>query len=94
MSFSLSSVLPTLHKGLDLLDELLPMAEQIGGIVPGAVGNAIKIGAAIYETAQNIFDRVEEGKIVASSDDQDQLKTILASIRAKNDELRNYIAAH
>lgn len=94
MSFSLSSVLPTLQKGLDLLDDLLPMAEQIGGTIPGVVGQVTKIGAALTETVQNIFDRVEEGKVVASSDDQEQLKGILEGIRAKNDQLRSYIASH
>ena len=95
MSFSLGTFLPTLQKGLDFVTGLTDALPQgIKDVMPEVVGKAAQIGGAILETAVNINDRVQEGRIVASSDDQEQLKSILERIRDENDKLRRYIAEH
>ena len=95
MAFSLGLILPALQKGLEFVSGLTEALPQgIKDAMPEVVGKAAQIGGAVLETAVNIKERVDEGKIVASSQDQEQLKTILAGIRDENDKLRRYIAEH
>lgn len=93
MDFSFKGLLDGLKRGLETVETLLPIATALGAPT-GLVETVIKIGGAVFETGQNIAERVEEGKIVASSEDQAELKSILARIQAKNDELAAYIEAH
>jgi hypothetical protein len=93
MSFNLGSLLSGLQSGLAVVEQLSATATALGAPT-GLVTTVAKIGGALLETAQNVKQRVDEGKIVASSTDQAQLKTILETLQAKNDELAAYIEAH
>lgn len=92
MNWSLHSLLPTLQKGVEFVENLLPVATSLGA--PAIVATVAKAAAAVLETAESLSDRIEEGKVVATSQDQVELKTILGRLQAKNDELRHYIETH
>ena len=92
---SLNSLLATLAKGVDFVENILPVVRAVPGIgnVVSIVETALNAAGAISETVQNVQQRIEEGKVVAASDDQAQLKDMIARIQAANDELAAYIAA-
>lgn len=93
MDFNFSGLLDGLKRGLETVDALLPIATALGAPT-GLVTSVIGIAGAVLETGQNVAARIEEGQIVASSNDQAELKSILSRIQAKNDELAAYIEAH
>lgn len=89
-NFSIGAVLDGLRTGLNLVQTLSPLAVAAGA-PPGLVNNVTGIAKAVIETAENVNRRIEEGKIVATSTDQDQLKALVAAIQAENDELDRFI---
>ena len=92
---SLNNLLATLAKGVDFVENILPVVRAVPGIgnVVSIVETALNAAGALSETVQNVQQRIEEGKVVAASDDQAQLKDMIARIQAANDELAAYIAA-
>lgn len=93
MNFSLSAVISGLQQGLSLVQTMAPLATAVGA-PPGLVEKVTNIAGAVLDTAQNVSQRVEEGAIVATSNDQQQLKDIVASIQRENDELDRFIDAN
>lgn len=93
MNFNFSGLLDGLKRGLETVETLLPIATALGAPT-GLVTSVIGIASAVLETGQNVAVRIEEGKVVASSDDQAELKSILSRIQSKNDELAAYIESH
>lgn len=93
MSFDFSNMLSGLQSGLAVVEQLSTTATALGAPA-GLIATVAKIGGALVETAQNVKQRVDEGAIVVSSDDQARLQSILATLQAKNDELAAYIEAH
>lgn len=92
MSFNFAGLLSGLQKGLDTVQALLPIATALGAPT-GLVDKVTNIAQATLETGQHVQAKIEEGTIVATSQDQDQLKSILAQIEAENDALAAYIDA-
>lgn len=78
-----------LRNGLAVVQALAPLA-ALGG--PTAAG-AASIAATLADIGQNLLDKVEDGSIVATSDDAATVKGLLAEIRAENDQLAQRIAA-
>lgn len=93
MDFSFSGLLDGLKRGLETVETLLPIATALGAPT-GLITSVVGIAGAVLETGQNVATRIEEGQVVASSDDQAELKSILSRIQAKNDELAAYIETH
>lgn len=93
MGFNFTGLLDGLKKGLDTVETLMPIATALGAPTE-LVSQVTNIAGALIETGQNVAARIEEGTVVATSTDQDELKSILARIQAKNDELAAYIEAH
>lgn len=91
--FSLGSALSALRTGLSVVQTLAPLATAAGAPA-GLVEKVSGIAGAVLDTAQTINQRVEEGHIVATSNDQDQLKALVAGIQAENDELDRFIDAN
>lgn len=93
MSFSMTNFISGLQHAVAAVETLLPVATALGAPT-GMVQKVTDIAGAAIDVAQNVSTRIDEGKIVATSQDQDQLKTVLASLQAKNDELAAYIDSH
>lgn len=72
-----------LRQGLATVQALAPLAALGGPTVAGAVS----IAATLAEIGQNVLEKIEDGQIVATSQDKDQIKAILAEIQAQNDAL-------
>jgi outer membrane lipopolysaccharide assembly protein LptE/RlpB len=79
-----------LTKGVDVLEELTPLATAIGGPI---VGNIVKTVGAFSEIGQNVLDRANEAKAVFSETDQDAIAQVIARLAAVNDKLAETIAA-
>lgn len=56
----------------------------IGGKLGELVGTAIDIG-------KNVMERVEDGTVVAKSEDKEELKALIAKLEAANAGLDQYI---
>lgn len=92
-SFSISALLSGLRDGLSLVQTLAPLATAAGA--PAGLAEKVSgIAGAVIDTAQNVSKRIEEGHIVATSTDQDQLKALVAGIQSENDELDRFIDAN
>ena len=79
-----------LQSGLDTVEKLLPLAGELGGQVGGSVS---VIGMAVTQVADNLLQRIEDGIVVAESDDVETIRSIRGDIAAKNDELAKAIAS-
>jgi hypothetical protein len=86
-------VLAGLRQGLNAVQALAPLATAAGAPA-GLVEKVSGIAGAVIDTAQNVNKRIEEGKIVATSTEQDQLKALVAGIQAENDALDAFIDAN
>lgn len=93
MNFSMPAALAALRTGLNLVQALAPLATAAGAPA-GLAEKVTGIAGAVLDTAENINQRIDEGKIVASATDQDQLKALVAGIQAENDELDRFIDAN
>jgi hypothetical protein len=93
MDFSISTALAALRTGLNLVQALAPLATAAGA-PEGLAEKVTGIAGAVLDTAENINQRIDEGKIVATATDQDQLKALVAGIQAENDELDRFIDAN
>jgi hypothetical protein len=80
-----------LRDGLALVNNAAEVADELDLPI---VGDIAKIAATVTSVAENILARVDEGKVVMSSDDQDEVKGILEALHAKNVELDDYIRNH
>ncbi len=80
MSFSFASVLAGLQQGLQIVEQLSTAAAAVGAPT-GMIATVAKIGGALLETAQNVQARVADGTVAATSQDQDELKAVLAPAR-------------
>jgi len=93
MDFNITGLLEGLQKGLDVVETLKPIATALGA-PPELVNKVTNIAAAVLDTGQHTMGLIEEGTIVATSTDQDQLKALLARIQAENDDLDAFIDAN
>lgn len=93
MHFSMPVALAALRTGLNLVQALAPLATAAGA-PEGLAEKVTGIAGAVLDTAENITQRIDEGKIVATATDQDQLKALVAGIQAENDELDRFIDAN
>jgi hypothetical protein len=71
MNFNFTGLLSGLRKGLDAVETLMPIATAMGAPT-GLITTVTNIAQAVLETGQNVSERVTEGKIVATSEDQDE----------------------
>lgn len=77
-----------LRKGLETVDLLVPLGAAGG---PAAANVAAVIGA-LSEMGQAALDAVEAGLIVATSDDEQVVRSVLSELQQKNDALASRIA--
>lgn len=70
-----------LQQGLATLRALAPLA-QLGGPV---VANVAAYAASLAEIGQNIMDKIADGTVVATSDDEATIKALIADIQTEND---------
>lgn len=71
---------------------LAPFGNFIG--LPNLVNKMSSVVATAAEVAENTIKRVEEGKIVLESHDENMIRDTLENIRAINDELDKFIDAN
>lgn len=90
---NVKAILAALDKGVDFVEQILPLAKQLPvvGTYASLAETAIKAVGAIQEVVQNIEARVTEGQIVLASKDQAELKALIARLAAVNDGLNDYI---
>jgi hypothetical protein len=93
MKFNMTETLAALRQGLTLVQTLAPLATAAGA-PEGLVEKVAGIAGAVIDTAQNVDKRIQEGKVVATATDQDQLKALVAGIQAENDALDRFIDAN
>jgi hypothetical protein len=86
---NIRSIVDMLHTGAAWAQDLPPVVKALGG---PALAAAVKITETVTSIATNVLDRVEEGKIVASSDEAAEIKTIIVKLAAINDALASEIA--
>lgn len=79
----MSKIIAAAKAGMDVVQQLAPLA-ALGGPAAAGVANIV---AGLTEVAENALDNIETGRAAASTDDQQELKNILASLQAKNDDL-------
>lgn len=85
------AILDGLHGILTAVETLAPIAQKLGeGTV---VANVATISIAAAATAQNLLDRAGEGNKVIHSNDQAEIRNIIADLAAVNDKLNGVIAA-
>ena len=77
---SLKNIVDQLERGLDTAHSLAATLSAVG--VPYA-----GLARSLLEIAQNVKDRVEEGAIVATSEDRIAVSSILSRLQAENDRL-------
>lgn len=78
-------------KLLDGLEQAIEIGKNIAGPaaalgVPGAA-----LGKAVLEIAENLRQRVEDGTVVATSEDKEQVVAIIEKVKAENAALDDYI---
>lgn len=90
MAFNFASVIAALEKGVQFAEEITP---TLAALTPyGAIAEtAVKAIGAVTETVQNVQARVEEGTIVAHSNDQAQIKALAQRLHDVNDQLAQQI---
>lgn len=84
-----TSILEALRKGLALVDQFVPIASIVGGPI---VQEVVNIAKSVLSVATNVKSRVEEGSVVFSTNDQEELDRIISLLQAENDRLAEYIA--
>lgn len=86
----LAGVAVGLGKALHVIDELMPIAEALGGPMMAPMANVIGAAGAIGETA---LKALADGKAVASSRDAGLIRQAVTDLEAKNDKLTALIEA-
>ena len=84
-----STILAGVKKGMDVLQSLEPLA-ALGG--PAAAGIA-NIVIGLSKVAEDALENVQTGVIAAGSNDQEELKSLLATLQARSDALDANIRA-
>ena len=86
-----TTILGRLRAGLELVKTFEPLIHELpGGAV---VEKVIAIATATTEVVQNTVTRIDEGHIVATASDTQEIKNILEELQAVNDRLAQAIAA-
>jgi hypothetical protein len=80
-----------LQAALDTAQKLAPVAVALG--MPEQVADIANVANAAVSVASNLAERINEGRIVASSGDADKVRAILAGLQAENDKLAAAIDA-
>jgi uncharacterized coiled-coil protein SlyX len=85
-----SKLLAGLEKGVQFVEEVAP---TIAELTPyGAIAEtAVKAIGAVTETIHNVAERVNEGEIVANSQDQEQVRALAQRLHDVNDDLARQI---
>ncbi|CAB4131760.1 hypothetical protein UFOVP131_31 [uncultured Caudovirales phage] len=75
------TIIDGLQKGLETVEKLAPVAEQLGG------GKVAALVGTLADIAGDALERVEEGTLVASEREQAVVRAINTELAAKNDAL-------
>ena len=81
-------VINGMETALKAVQAMMPTAGKLG-----IVANVATIGVAAIAIGRNILARVEDGKTVLASRDQEIIKKILGELQSANDELAKAIDA-
>lgn len=86
---NVSDIIAALDRGAQTAEMLSPIAQALGGSTAGSI---VGIIASLAATAANVLERIEEGKVVASSNEQAELKAYIERLGRVNDSLAATIA--
>jgi hypothetical protein len=86
----LAAVANSLHKIIHIVDDLMPIAQVIGGPAVLPIANII---SAAGEIGDNALKALEGGQAVSSSRDEALIRAALADLEARNDKLTELVAA-
>jgi len=89
--FDVTEVLKGLQAALDTAKNLAPVAQALG--MPAEVAVIANVASAAADVANNIAQRIEDGRIVASNEDAAAVRSILADLQAENDNLARIVGA-
>lgn len=85
----MNDILKKLRAGLDLVDDLAPLSGFLGD-KGAAIG---KIVTGLSEVAQTVLDRIEDGAVGFTSEDQEEIRAINIRLAALNDRIAAKISA-
>lgn len=85
----LGSVASGLYRVLGGIKTIMPLAKAIGG---DTLTKIIGLVDSTIDVASNIKERVEDGTVVAGSNDLSEINDILSELQSENDKLAAYIA--
>lgn len=85
-----TKIISALETGVQFVEEFAP---TVAALTPygGLVDTATKAIEAVTETVENVQARVEEGAIVASSNDQAQVRDLAQRLHDANDVIAKQI---
>lgn len=90
MSFDLTSFLAGLNKTVDGIQALTPLATALGA-PPGIVGMVNAVVDAAQSTTGHIAEAVNNGTVIATAQDQDELKALDARLQAQAQPLSDWV---
>lgn len=88
---NLSDILEGLQGALTTAQKLAPVAEAFG--LPVQVTAIASMAKAAVDVAQNVVERIEDGRIVASNEDAGRARALLSDLQDANDALAAKISA-
>lgn len=80
----INKIINALNKGVETIADIAEFADQLN--IP-AIDNIAKIVVGLSNVANNVIDRIEEGVLVASTDDLAAIKAIITDLATENDKL-------
>lgn len=86
LDFNFADVTSLLGKIAKTADALLPIAPILG--IKDKVVDIVEAG---IEIGKNVMERVEDGRVVATSSDKEELRDLIVELEAKNAALDSYI---
>lgn len=86
----IAAVATGLDKVLHVVNDLMPVAEALGGPMFGSMATLV---SAATQIGENALERVQAGAAVAASRDEVLIRHSISDLQAINDKLNDAIAA-
>lgn len=87
---NMTEVISGAQKAIDAVQELLPLAQKIGG---PTVANVATIAIATIGVIENVLQRGQDAHIALTTKDEAQLRAMLEKLQEANDKLASAISS-
>ena len=88
--FNVAGIIDGAQKVLGAVEDLAPIAKQLGG---PEVANVATIAIAATAVLQNVLQRVEDGAVVMTTQDRAKVDAMLEELQRANDLLNEAVIA-